>query len=309
MPVELAGMRDAGELRSVSTAGVEHPLEKGRTSDNRLVDVRDVVKEFELRDGVLRALDGVSFSVADGEFVSIIGPSGCGKSTILRLLADIYQPSSGSVTISGAPPREARRRRELGVVFQDPTLFPWRDVLGNVLLPLKVTGTLNADTKANAAAMLDLVGLSGFERARPDQLSGGMRQRVAIARALVLRPKVLLLDEPFGALDEITRQRMNSELLRIWAQSNTTAVLITHSLAEAVFLSDRVLVMSNRPGRIIRTIEVDLPRPRLIEMYGTQPFFDLLNVVSQAIRSTEQIESASEPETDPDMGASQAANE
>jgi NitT/TauT family transport system ATP-binding protein len=249
-----------------------------------LVDVRDVVKQFELRDGALTALDGVSFSVKAGEFVTIIGPSGCGKSTILRLLADIYQPTSGTVTIDGAPPRESRRRRELGVVFQDPTLFPWRHVLGNVVLPLKITNTLNPESKAEARALLDLVGLSGFERARPDQLSGGMRQRVAIARALVLRPKVLLLDEPFGALDEITRQRMNSELLRIWAQSDTTAVLITHSLSEAVFLSDRVLVMSDRPGRIIRTIEIDLPRPRLTEMYSTHRFFELLNTVGQAIR-------------------------
>lgn len=249
-----------------------------------LVEVRDVTKRFELREGALTALDGVSFSVESGEFVTIIGPSGCGKSTMLRLLADIYRPTSGTVTIDGSPPREARRRRELGVVFQDPTLFPWRDVLGNVVLPLKVTRSLNRQSKAEAKALLALVGLAGFETARPDQLSGGMRQRVAIARALVLQPKVLLLDEPFGALDEITRQRMNGELLRIWAETNTTAVLITHSLSEAVFLSDRVLVMSDRPGRIVQEIEIDLPRPRLTETYSTHRFFDLLNLVGLAIR-------------------------
>jgi NitT/TauT family transport system ATP-binding protein len=247
------------------------------------IEVENVTKAFELATGRLEALAGVSCTVPAEDFVTIIGPSGCGKSTLLRILADIYHPTTGSVSIGGQSPREARRRRELGVVFQDPTLFPWRDVLGNVLLPLKVAGRLNADTRQQARDLLELVGLSGFEKARPDQLSGGMKQRAAIARSLVLGPKVLLLDEPFGALDEITRQRMNLELLRIWGETRTTAVLITHSLSEAVFLSDRILVMSPRPGRIVEEVTVDLPRPRTPELVREQRFFDTLNAVGKVL--------------------------
>ena len=242
-----------------------------------------VSKTFELPTGPLEALSEVSFSVDADEFVTIIGPSGCGKSTLLRILADIYKPTSGEVAIGGQSPREARRRRELGVVFQDPTLFPWRDVLGNVLLPLKLAGRLNSESRAHAQALLELVGLGGFEKARPNQLSGGMKQRAAIARSLVLDPTLLLLDEPFGALDEITRQRMNLELLRIWGESGTTALLITHSLSEAVFLSDRILVMSARPGRILEQIPVDLPRPRTPEMMREQRFFETLNMVGKVL--------------------------
>jgi NitT/TauT family transport system ATP-binding protein len=251
--------------------------------DPGVIEVSRVSKTFELPTGPLEALSDVSFSVDADEFVTIIGPSGCGKSTLLRILADIYKPTSGEVAIGGQSPREARRRRELGVVFQDPTLFPWRDVLGNVLLPLKLAGRLNSESRAQAQALLELVGLGGFEKARPNQLSGGMKQRAAIARSLVLNPTLLLLDEPFGALDEITRQRMNLELLRIWGESGTTAVLITHSLSEAVFLSDRILVMSARPGRILEEITVDLPRPRTPEMIREQRFFDTLNRVGKVL--------------------------
>ena len=248
-----------------------------------VISVAEVAKEFDLSSGRLTALADVSFSVRPGEFVAIIGPSGCGKSTLLRLIADIYRPSAGTVFVNGRSPAEARKGREFGVVFQDPSLFPWRDVMGNVTLPLEIVGRASREERAHAADLLRLVGLEGFERARPGQLSGGMRQRVAIARALVLRPRVLLLDEPFGALDEITRQRMNLELLRIWSGSHTTALLITHSLSEAVFLSDRVLVMSQRPGRITDEIVVDLPRPRTAAMYKEQAFFSLVNRVSDAL--------------------------
>ena len=251
--------------------------------DPGVIEVSKVSKTFELPTGPLEALSEVSFSVDADEFVTIIGPSGCGKSTLLRILADIYKPTSGEVAIGGQSPREARRRRELGVVFQDPTLFPWRDVLGNVMLPLKLAGRLNSESRAHAQALLELVGLGGFEKARPNQLSGGMKQRAAIARSLVLDPTLLLLDEPFGALDEITRQRMNLELLRIWGESGTTALLITHSLSEAVFLSDRILVMSARPGRILEQIPVDLPRPRTPEMMREQRFFETLNMVGKVL--------------------------
>lgn len=250
-----------------------------------VIDVQHLTKEFDLDGGTLTAIEDASFVVQPGEFVTIIGPSGCGKSTLLRLIADIYRPSSGSVLVNGRSPVEARRNREFGVVFQDPSLFPWRDVLDNVLLPLEIAG-LPAKGGAGgkqARDLLELVGLDGFEHARPAQLSGGMKQRAAIARALVLQPKVLLLDEPFGALDEITRQRMNIELLRIWAESGTTAMLITHSLSEAVFLSDRVLVMSPRPGRITSEIDVDLPRPRTPGLYRSPKFFELVNSVSDAL--------------------------
>jgi NitT/TauT family transport system ATP-binding protein len=243
-----------------------------------------VSKVFALPSGPLTAIEDVSFEVRTGEFVTIIGPSGCGKSTILRLVADIYQPSAGTMRVDGLDPAEARRRRELGVVFQDPSLFPWRDVLGNVLLPLEIAGrSARADGRAVAQELIRLVGLDGFEHVRPSQLSGGMRQRAAIARALVLGPRVLLLDEPFGALDEITRLRMNNELLRIWADSETTALLITHSLAEAVFLSDRVLVMSPRPGRITAEVAIDLPRPRPPQVQREPHFFELVNRVSDAL--------------------------
>jgi NitT/TauT family transport system ATP-binding protein len=244
-----------------------------------------VTKSFGLDSGTIIALEEVSFAVSPGEFVTIIGPSGCGKSTLLRLVADIYQPTSGTIQVDGMSPGEARRRREMGVVFQDPSLFPWRDVIGNIQLPLEIAGRGGRDRDGGTFVreLIRLVGLDGFEHARPGQLSGGMRQRAAIARALVLRPRVLLLDEPFGALDEITRQRMNNELLRIWSESETTALLITHSLSEAVFLSDRVLVMSPRPGRIRAEVPIDLPRPRPRDVHRTTAFFDLVNEVSDAL--------------------------
>jgi len=248
-----------------------------------VIAATNVTKEFDLQRGRLSALADVSFSVRQGEFVTIIGPSGCGKSTLLRLIADIYRPTSGTVLVNGKSPGESRKRREFGVVFQDPSLFPWRDVMGNVTLPLEIVGRTSRAERDHAADLVRLVGLDGFERARPGQLSGGMRQRVAIARALVLRPRLLLLDEPFGALDEITRQRMNLELLRIWSGSDTTALLITHSLSEAVFLSDRVLVMCQRPGRITDEITVDLPRPRDAAMFKHETFFHLVNRVSDAL--------------------------
>ena len=223
-----------------------------------------------------------------GGFYALIGPSGCGKSTLLRLVADILAPSAGAITIGGHPPTEARLRHEIGFVFQDASLLPWRSVLGNIELPLEIAGG-PVGTLPKPESLIRLVGLEGFEKARPAQLSGGMQQRVSIARALALRPKVLLLDEPFGALDEITRQRMNLELLRIWQETGTTAILVTHTIGEAVFMADRVHVLAAHPGRVAATVDIDLPRPRSLAMMQTPAFNRLENAVRAALFGDELI--------------------
>jgi NitT/TauT family transport system ATP-binding protein len=235
--------------------------------------VEGISKTFTLEGKQFTALENVSFAVDDGEFLSIIGPSGCGKSTLLRLIGDVIPSSGGVISIHGGLAADARRSRRLGFVFQDPVLLPWRTAIENVELPLVLAGVGSSERRRRARELLQLVGLAGFERARPNALSGGMARRVAIARALVLEPDILLLDEPFGALDEITRQRMNGELLRIWSETGTTAVFVTHNVGEAAYLSDRVLVMGTRPGRIVAEVQIDLPRPRTLELLEDQAFF------------------------------------
>jgi NitT/TauT family transport system ATP-binding protein len=237
------------------------------------------------------ALEKIDMHVKAGEFAAIIGPSGCGKSTLLRLVADIMKPYAGTITLGGDTPAAARHAHSLGFVFQSPTLLPWRSVKQNVELPLDVVGRGSAKRSTRTAEdLIDLVGLKGFEDALPHTLSGGMQQRVAIARALMLTPDILLLDEPFGALDEITRQRMNLELLRIWSESGTSALLVTHSIGEAVFMSDRVYVMSPRPGRITSIIDVPLERPRRLDMMRTPEFFECVNRVRDGLFGHEQAQ-------------------
>lgn len=227
----------------------------------------------------LQALSDVSLDVAPGEFVSLLGPSGCGKSTLLRLIADLLQPTAGEVGVKGKPARRARLERDYGMVFQAPVLYDWRTVAKNVQLPLEIMGVPRRERVERTRRLLSLVGLQDFHDHYPWQLSGGMQQRVSIARALSFQPSILLMDEPFGALDEMTRDRLNLELLNIWSETGTTIVFVTHSIPEAVFLSDRIAVMTPRPGRIDSMVDVDLPRPRDASTRELPAFFRLISEV------------------------------
>jgi len=249
------------------------------------VRLEGVEKVFPVKDGEPTvALTGIDLEIADQEFVSLIGPSGCGKSTLLRVVGDLIMPTSGNVQVNGKPAHEARKGREYGMVFQAPVLFDWRTVEGNVRLPLEVSGYPKSKRDALVHEKLELVELSGFMNHYPHQLSGGMQQRVAIARALALQPSLLLMDEPFGALDEMTRERLNSELLDIWSETATTIIFVTHSIPEAVFLSSRVVVMSPRPGRIAETIGIDLAYPRDESTREDDRYYELVTEVREALR-------------------------
>ncbi|HET7703427.1 MAG TPA: ABC transporter ATP-binding protein [Candidatus Limnocylindrales bacterium] len=262
------------------------PNPSGRTAGEPVVRVAAVDKTFSRGDRVVtRALEGIDLDVRRGEFVSLIGPSGCGKSTLLRIVGDLTSPTAGTVTVNGKTAAQARRDRDYGMVFQAPVLFDWRTVEDNVKLPLEILGWDAARRTTKAREMLDLVELGDFLRHHPYQLSGGMQQRVAIARALAFEPSILLMDEPFGALDEMTRERMNGEVLRIWEQTGTTILFVTHSIPEAVFLSSRVVVMSARPGRITKVIDIDLPRPRNEDTRETRRYFELVTDVREALRA------------------------
>jgi NitT/TauT family transport system ATP-binding protein len=275
-------------IHEVERAGTAPALsrEHGPAEDRRLtVDVRDVSLTFRTRDGEVEALANVNLQIGEGDFVSLIGPSGCGKTTLLRLIADLEHPTSGTIVVNGVSPEEARLRRQYGYIFQAPALYPWRTIERNVMLPLEIMGFPAKERRARMQRYLKLVNLSGFERKFPWQLSGGMQQRASIARALSFDPALLLMDEPFGALDEIVRDHLNEQLLRLWDQTGKTVIFVTHSIPEAVFLSTRIVVMSPRPGRIIDVIPSNFARDRTLEIRETPDFIKIAQRVRSGLRS------------------------
>ena len=255
------------------------------TARREAIEVRDLSLIFDTTDGPVHALANIDLRIDEGEFVSLIGPSGCGKTTLLRLIADLEQPTSGTLAVNGVNPQQARLERRYGYVFQAPALYPWRTLERNVMLPLEIMGMPAAERRERARRYLALVNLSGFERKFPWQLSGGMQQRASIARALTFDPALLLMDEPFGALDEIVRDDLNEQLLQLWDRTFKTVVFVTHSIQEAVFLSTRIVVMSPRPGRIIDVVPCDLPRRRTLDIRETPEFLKIAHRVRQGLRA------------------------
>jgi NitT/TauT family transport system ATP-binding protein len=266
-------------------AGPGSGVEKAAAASALAIDVRGVSLTFQTRDGEVQALSNVDLQVDSGDFVSFIGPSGCGKTTLLRVIADLQQPSAGTILINGVTPEQARLQRHYGYIFQAPALYPWRTIERNVALPLEIMGFDAAERRRRVERYLKLVNLSGFERKFPWQLSGGMQQRVSIARALSFDPALLLMDEPFGALDEIVRDHLNEQLLRLWDQTRKTVVFVTHSIPEAVFLSTKIVVMSPRPGRIIDIIPCNFLRDRTLEIRETPEFMKIAQRVRAGLRS------------------------
>jgi NitT/TauT family transport system ATP-binding protein len=260
------------------------PDNGGKAPPADAIEISGLSLSFDTADGPVQALSDVSLTIARGEFVSFIGPSGCGKTTLLRAVADLEAPSSGAIRVNGLSPREARARRAYGYVFQAPALYPWRSVARNIALPLEIMGFAKAEREARVARGLELVNLSGFGNKYPWQLSGGMQQRASIARALSFDPDLLLMDEPFGALDEIVRDMLNQQLLRLWDVTGKTVLFVTHSIPEAVFLSTRIVVMSPRPGRIYDVIECDFPRDRGLDIRETPEFLAVAHRVRQGLR-------------------------
>jgi NitT/TauT family transport system ATP-binding protein len=253
-----------------------------------VIEARDVSLTFQTADGPVYALSKVNLTVTEGEFVSFIGPSGCGKTTLLRVIADLEQATDGQISVNGMSPQDARLKRAYGYVFQAPALYPWRTVERNVALPLEIMGL--DDMAGRIRRNLELVNLAGFEKKFPWQLSGGMQQRVSIARALAFDPKLLLMDEPFGALDEIVRDKLNQQLLELWDRTGKTVVFVTHSIPEAVFLSTRIVVMSPRPGRIIDIIETNFPRKRTLDMRETPEFLAVAHRVREGLKAGHSYE-------------------
>jgi NitT/TauT family transport system ATP-binding protein len=275
-------MRDAAPMR---------PAAVPAASAAAAVTARGVSLEFQTADTPVVALSDVDLDIARGEFVSFIGPSGCGKTTLMRVIADLERPTAGTILVNGVSPEQARLQRAYGYVFQAAALYPWRNVLRNVMLPLEIIGVAADARRERARRQLALVGLEGFEGKFPWQLSGGMQQRVSIARAMALEPELLLMDEPFGALDEITRDHLNEQLLRLWEQTAKTVIFVTHSISEAVFLSNRIVVMSPRPGRIIDLIHNTLPPSgRRLDLRETPEFAAIAHRVREALRAGHSYE-------------------
>jgi len=283
IPEEARGSSRRPALRVASSQDMH--TQNADTAPAICVEIRGLGLTFQTADAPVVALESIDLTIQRGEFVSFIGPSGCGKTTLMRVIADLAQPTAGHITVNGVSPEQARMKRAYGYVFQAPALYAWRNVLRNVLLPLEIIGMPAEERKARAAKYLSMVGLSGFERKFPWQLSGGMQQRVSIARALAFEPELLLMDEPFGALDEITRDHLNEQLLQLWHQTGKTVVFVTHSISEAVFLSNRIVVMSPRPGRILEVIENKLPADRGLDIRDTTGFLEVAQRVRQALRA------------------------
>ena len=280
-----------GSSPKVSIRPVEQALQAEKVKESAAapgalaLDARGVSLTFQTNDGEVQALANVNLQVGEGDFVSFIGPSGCGKTTLLRVIADLERPTAGTILVNGVTPGEARLQRHYGYIFQAPALYPWRTIERNVMLPLEIMGFDAKERRARMEKYLKLVNLSGFERKFPWQLSGGMQQRASIARALSFDPALLLMDEPFGALDEIVRDHLNEQLLRLWNQTGKTVVFVTHSIPEAVFLSSKIVVMSPRPGRIIDVIACEFPRDRTLEIRETPEFLKIAQRVRSGLRS------------------------
>lgn len=251
------------------------------------IKIEDLCISFPDKEGgaPITALKNINLDIRQGEFISLLGPSGCGKTTLLRTIADLQQPTSGSISVRGQSPREIRMQKKYGIVFQNPVLYDWRTVRRNVCMPMEMMGVPKKERTARVTKMLELVGLMEFGKKYPHQLSGGMQQRVGIARALAVKPEILLMDEPFSALDEFTKEKLHEDLLRIWKKTNKTILFVTHNIQEAVFLSDRVVVLSPHPGRVSSVVDINLERPRSLEIKNTQKFNELVVKVRNSFES------------------------
>jgi NitT/TauT family transport system ATP-binding protein len=284
--ISIVGERSASPSPGRTTSGANSVSASDLASTRRrVVDAQNISLTFETADGRVDALSNVNLQVAEGDFVSFIGPSGCGKTTMLRVIADLQQPSSGSLLVNGMTAEQARLARAYGYVFQAPALFPWRTIEKNLKLPLEIMGYTEFEQQQRVERYLAMVNLTGFERKFPWQLSGGMQQRVSIARALSFDPALLLMDEPFGALDEIVRDHLNEQLLHLWKSTGKTVLFVTHSIPEAVFLSTKIVVMSPRPGRIIDIIDCDFPVDRSVEIRETPEFLKVAQRVRNGLRA------------------------
>jgi NitT/TauT family transport system ATP-binding protein len=259
-------------------------------SPNRAIDIDNLSLTFETNDGPVHALSDIDLKIDEGDFVSFIGPSGCGKTTLLRVIADLEKPTAGSISVNGVSPEEARLNRAYGYVFQSSALYPWRTIAKNVALPLEIMGLSEGEQQQRIARNMELVNLSGFEKKYPWQLSGGMQQRASIARALAVESDLMLMDEPFGALDEIVRDHLNEQLLQLWAKTNKTVIFVTHSIPEAVFLSTKIVVLCPRPGRIYDVIDSNLPRDRSLDIRETPEFLKIAHRVREGLKAGHSYE-------------------